>query len=408
MTLRDDVRDYFDRESRRLPVPAGLRADVTARAIEVPTARRTIRLAAVVAGVLAVAIVAALIASGQLRQVLNPPTTPGGHIQLRSGQIEQLVDADLIDSKHGWVLIAVCDQNGPCKFVVEATLDGGRTWGDPVDTGPHTGGFGADSPRHIHFANANDGFVYGLGIAFVTHDGGRTWNQLAGTASELVAITGSTTVWAVLQQCSGGGQCLFGVMASSDYGRHWSNSSPLPRGFQPSQAIAFGSQGLLLAGPGAGDMAITTDGGRTWRSVPGRCSAGSVGNYVTTLDGLELWQMCNVASTPLVLRLFTSEDSGKTWAESPAVPGNGQLPSLGVQSIALVSTGPGSALFSIGQLPLELTTDGGRSWTAVTSGAYWTLIVFGTPTDGWLVHAGGVIWATHDGGLTWAKLPAQP
>jgi photosystem II stability/assembly factor-like uncharacterized protein len=72
------------------------------------------------------------------------------------------------------------------------------------------------------------------------------------------------------------------------------------------------------------------------------------------------------------------------------------------------STGPGSALFSIGQLPLELTTDGGRSWTAVTSGAFWVLIVFGTASDGWVMHAGGAIWATHDGGRTWTKLSSAP
>jgi len=60
----------------------------------------------------------------------------------------------------------------------------------------------------------------------------------------------------------------------------------------PDQANAFGPSGLLLAGPGTGDMAITNDDGNTWRSIPGRCSAGDVGNYVATSDGQDLWQLC--------------------------------------------------------------------------------------------------------------------
>lgn len=410
MTLRDEVRDYFQRESQRLPAPAGLRADAVARASAAP-ATPSIRWAPVLAALLAVAIVAVLLAGGQLRRVLNPPLTPGGHIRVTSNQIEQVVDFDLTDRNHGWALIGVCDQIavgelGPCQFWVEATHDGGRTWVDPVKVGPQFSAFDADTPRHIHFANASDGFVYGLGVAFVTHDAGRTWTELPGQTSELVAITGSATVWAALEPCATGTQCPFAVRASSDGGRNWSGAAPLPVGFQPDQAIAFGPSGLLLAGPGTGDMAITNDDGRTWRSIAGRCSAGAVGNYIATSDGQELWQLCHVTSTPLVLRLFTSEDSGKTWVENSALPGQGLLPGPGIDTVLLVSTQPGHALFNIGLLPIELTTDGGRTWKPVTSSAYWDLIVFSSSGEGWAEH--GAIYATHDGGRTWTKLQSQP
>jgi photosystem II stability/assembly factor-like uncharacterized protein len=409
MTLRDDVRDYFERESRRLPAPAGLRGDATARAIAAPAAP-SIRWAAALAALLALAIIAALVAGSQLRTALNSPVTPAGHIRITSSQTEHVIDFDLADRNHGWVLIGVCDQAlnnlGPCQFWVEVTRDGGRTWVDPAKVGPLYVGFNADTPRHIHFANTNDGFVYGLGVAFVTHDGGRTWTGIPGETSELVAITGFATVWAVLEPCATGAQCPFAVRTSLDGGRTISDAAPLPAGFQPSQAIAFGSSGLLLAGPGTGDMAITNDYGRTWRSISGRCSAGDVGNYIATPDGRELWQLCMVTSTPLVMKLFTSEDSGKTWVENSALPGQGQFPAVGVQTILLVSTQPGHALFSIGQLPIERTTDGGRTWTPVTSTAYFDRIVFGAGGDGWAEH--GAIYATHDDGATWTKLQSQP
>ncbi len=106
------------------------------------------------------------------------------------------------------------------------------------------------------------------------------------------------------------------------------------------------------------------------------------------------------------MRLFTSDDSGKTWVENSALPGEGQLPSAGIQTILLVSTQPGHALFSIGQLPIELTTDGGRTWTPVTRTAFYDRIVFCSSGEGWAEH--GAIYATHDGGRTWTKLQSQP
>jgi photosystem II stability/assembly factor-like uncharacterized protein len=411
MTLRDDVRDYFEREARRLPAPAGLRVDVTAQAPAAwPASQRTIRWAAVLAAVLAVAIISGLVASGRLREMFGPQVTPGGHIRVTSSQVAQVLDFDLADRNHGWVLIAVCDQTtsslGPCQFWVEATRDGGRSWGYVVKVGPAYATVEADSPRHIHFASARDGFVYGLGVAFVTHDGGATWTQLPGQTSELVTITGFATIWAVLQQCTPPGRCTYGVRVSSDGGRSFSAATPLPAGFQPEQVVAFGPAGLLLAGPGSGDMAITEDAGRTWRSIAGRCSADAVGNYIATSDGQELWQLCNVTETPIVMRLFTSEDSGRTWVESSGLPGQGMAPSLAIQTIFLVSPRPGWVLFTTGEVPIELSTDSGRTWTPVTSTAYYDKVVFCSSDEGWAEH--GAIYATHDGGRTWTKLASEP
>src|SRR5690348_10546187 len=226
MTLRDDVRDYFEREARRLPAPAGLRLDAAARAGATTSPPRSIRLAAVLAALLAVAIVAVLLAGNELRRVLNPQVTPGGHIRVTSGQTAQVIDFDLVDRNLGWVLAAVCDHNvanglGNCQAWVVATRDGGHTWVDPAKVGTLFSGYDADGPRHIHFANTSDGFVYGLGVAFVTHDGGRTWTRIPGQTSELIAITGFATVWAVLEPCATGSQCPFAVRASSDGGRTW-------------------------------------------------------------------------------------------------------------------------------------------------------------------------------------------
>lgn len=412
MTLRDDVRDYFERESRRVPMPTGLRASVTARAVAAPaaTAPMTFRWAAVLAALLAVAIIAGLVAAGRLRDLFSSPT-PGGHIRISSTQDARVVDVDLVDSKHGWALIIVCDRSdpgqGPCQFWTEATNDGGRSWVDAVQVGG-TSLLGADSPRYVHFANRSDGFVYGLGVAFVTHDGGRSWTQLPGQVSELVAITGRSTVWAVLEPCATGATCPFEVRTSADAGRTFTRASPLPAGFVPGQAVAFGPAGLMLGGADSGDMVITNDYGRTWSSVPGRCPAGSLSNSIATPDGQELWQLCAMSEIPVLSRLFISEDAGRTWVELHGVPGNGVFASVSVQQGTFVSPQPGSIVMANAQQPIELSTDGGNTWTQVTSLGYWALIVFCSPNDGWAVHIGGEIWATTDGGRTWTKLAGQP
>ncbi|TMG30811.1 MAG: hypothetical protein E6H97_00760 [Chloroflexi bacterium] len=352
MTLRDDMHDYFERESLRLPVPAALRADVTVRAAQAPVP--SVRWAAAIAVVLAAAIIAGLVAAGRLRQEQSPAVPAG--VPVGSGQMKVVLDADLVDPLRGWALLGVCERaNNQCRAWVESTADGGRSWGGAVTVGPKFDGGDGDSPRHIHFASMADGFVYGLGNAYATHDGGKTWSQM-------------------------------------------------PRELQPDRVVAFGRSGLLLAGPGKGDMAITGDGGRSWRSIAGRCALDNPGNSVATADGTEIWQVCGAQT----LGINVTTDGGAHWV-SRQNPGVGNLvgpfvvsPKLGMALLIASTTEAGIVS------ELLVSQDRGASWKSVPGAKGFGAIVFCETGEAWTSDGYGNIWASADDGLNWTKLPSKP
>jgi len=401
MTLRDDIHDYFERESLRLPVPAALRADVTVRAAQAPVP--SVRWAAAIAVVLAAAIIAGLVAAGRLRQEQSPAVPAG--VPVGSGQMKVVLDADLVDPLRGWALLGVCERaNNQCRAWVESTADGGRSWGGAVTVGPKFDGGDGDSPRHIHFASMADGFVYGLGNAYATHDGGKTWSQMPGEFSSLLSITGFATIWELLQPCSSGSRCPIAVRTSVDGGRTWWAAAALPRELQPDRVVAFGRSGLLLAGPGKGDMAITGDGGRSWRSMAGRCALDNPGNSVATADGTEIWQVCGAQT----LGINVTTDGGAHWV-SRQNPGVGNLvgpfvvsPKLGMALLITSTTEAGIVS------ELLVSQDRGASWKSVHGAKGFGAIVFCETGEAWTSDGYGNIWASADDGLNWTKLPSEP
>ena len=395
MTLRDDVRGYFEREARLFPSPSSLRIDVAARPSQAREALPKLRLAGVVAVLLAVAIIAGLIGLGRLRQSISPQVTPG-RVHLKSGENEKLLSIDLNDAHDGWALIEVCDHAVvACQFWVEFFHNEAEGWFGATQVGPSFAGASGDSPRFIHFANTRDGFVYGLGVAYVTHDGGSTWTSMPVPNGILVAIVGSTTLWMVSEPCAPPSQCLTAVRSSADGGRTWSDAAPLPADFQADQAIDFGAAGLLLRPATGGEMPITKDGGRTWRSVPGPCPPGRV----DTLDGNEIWDLCS--ATPL--QLYVSEDGGATWSLKPPI-------TVSTAGYALISSKPGvELLITSGEVNIVsemlVSTDHGGSWQMVPSGRGLLYVAFGADGYGWAFDGYGHMFQSADYGLTWTGMP---
>ena len=424
MTLRDDVRHHFDREAGRFPTPAGLRASVTNEATRgVPLERRPAQWAAAVAVVLAVAIVAALLAAGQLRNARVSPAASSPRAQLvtpiatvKAGPIPTpkstsgmtLVDADMIDATHGWALLySLTPGTNQRQFWVSRKTNLGSGWSSPVKVGPPLAE--GDSGHHIHFVSSTSGFVYGSSTAFVTHDGGQTW-QDSGLPFflEVVAVVGrSPSTWVVTYPCAKGTvpACPYEVYISHDDGRTWAQSWALPGNISPLQVVAFQYAGLLISSSGAGDMYTTSDAGVTWRSIPGQCSPETFENYVATADGTEIWQYCGaeppLASpppNPPVEKLVVSTDGGATWTRKTAVGG------VGVGAV-LVSPKPGQAVLAY--VSLQVSTDRGSSWKVVSPKEGFTSIVFSSSAEGWAVGS-GAIWVSFDDGADWSPLDTQP
>jgi photosystem II stability/assembly factor-like uncharacterized protein len=193
-------------------------------------------------------------------------------------------------------------------------------------------------------------------------------------------------------------QCSLAVRTSLNGGRTWTAAAPLPSGFQPDQVIDFGISGLLLGTPTKGDVAITGDGGRTWKSIHGRCSPGNPNSLVDTFTGSEIWELCG----PQPLQLYVSEDGGTTWTLKPpitfAIAGGGLLsPTSGIE--LLLTAGEPYQISG-----LYATTDHGSTWHEVSGGRGFSYIVFGADGFGWAFDGNGNMFKSADHGLTWTRM----
>lgn len=345
--------------------------------------------------------------------VTSPAPTPG-----TSSIHQYALDVDLIDRSTGWMLLQQCPDSpgGSCQNSVVQTLDGGQTWSATTKAGPPFAHGDGDAPRAIHFLNRSDGFVYGHEAAYVTHDGGITWTHINLPAVFVSSIAGRGNVaWAVTYPCAKGQACPYEVRSSLDGGHTWSSPHSLPDDFSPLDAVPFGTMGLLVpsfATPlvNFGDMAITSDGGATWRLIKSACTSTTASmDYVTTSDGRELWQLCtdfpSQVETNMVL--FVSEDGGVSWSQRATSQSGGSLPHM---VGGLVSIGPHTAfMITTGIL---VTRDAGLSWAQVapapSSGqnpSSFGAIRFANGTDGWALDSAQTIWATIDGGAHWTPVP---
>jgi photosystem II stability/assembly factor-like uncharacterized protein len=320
-------------------------------------------------------------------------------------------DADLVDGSMGWMLAAQgCGQSGdPCQYAVIRTNDGGKTWSEPVAIGTVFASSDGDAPRFVRFVNRTDGFVYGHTAAFATHDGGRTWSDAGIPPFDVVAIAGrGNTAWALSRDCAKGVTCPYTVRSSVDGGRTWV-SHQLPSAlFSPADAIPFGSGGLLVSS--ATDMALTVDGGMTWRLVGSHCAGNETfRSVVATSDGKEIWQLCTglANGVPSDKALFVSEDGGATWSASST----GGLPVSG--GLVDLVAAPGATAFITSEVdPIFETNDAGRSWTKVApptaeypKGWGFLTLRFAAAGDAWALDLERHLWASHDGGSSWSPLP---
>ncbi len=416
MTLRGDIREYFQREAAVFPTPAGLRQSVrdeASRARELPG--RGTRLVAIAAAFVAVAIAAGLVAVGTLQHNLphvgpasRPSPTPtvnrNGGGPTNGGR---LVEIDFVDLRTGFALLCTNPNQGQCQYWVTRTTDGGVSWLPPVKVGAQvtTG----ESGHHIHFANAHDGLMYGNSTGYVSHDGGRTWSALKMKFLEIVSIEGSARLWMVIYPCDKGVPCPFQVLTSTDGAHTWTGTSDLPQMFQPLSVASFGTSGLLMSTYSAGDMLITRDGGVTWSPITGRCKPDSLTNRVGTADGAEIWQMCtplppdsSKSTLPWTNYVYVSQDGGAHWISRDAPAGYFE---------AIASFGYGNVIEATNSAGLMVTRDGGRTWTQVANDPQLFGIVSLSWLDGgiaWAADVTGTVWVTTDYGASWTKLPKQP
>jgi len=262
----------------------------------------------------------------------------------------QFRDVHAVDADVAYVLAS-----GPgSRSRIYKTTDGGRSW-DLQFTNADSSGFYDclafwDAARGIAFSDA----VAGRFLVRVTQDGGAHWNLVAdetlpraqpgegafAASGTCVAALDRTQVW-----IGTGAADSARVLHSRDAGRAWEVAvTPMAGGRSSGiTALAFRDtlHGIALGGDVADpntrsdNVAVTSDGGRTWH-------AGGRPRFAGAVYG------------------------------AAAIPGR-----------------PGWVV-AVGPRGLDYSTDDGMSWTSVDTLAYWS-VGFGSRNTGWAVGPGGRI-----------------
>ncbi len=295
-------------------------------------------------------------ASGTNGTVLR--STDGG----RSWELRPIPDAaslDLRDIEAVSQRLAYAMVAGADTARIYRTSDGGRTWirqYDDTRKGVFLDGLAFwDASRGIAVGDPMDGRF----LVLRTEDGGAHWAQLPAATSPTAlpgeaAFAASGTAVAV----GAGGRAWIGtggvggagatarVFRSSDYGRTWEPSStPLPSG-SPSTGIfslAFRDSlnGIAVGGdyadPGARrpNVAITSDGGRTWRLADSARATSYLSSvaYVNGQGGGATVVAVGTAGT------FESPDDGRRWARRDSVASNAVAALPGSGTVVAVGEG---------------------------------------------------------------------
>jgi photosystem II stability/assembly factor-like uncharacterized protein len=234
-------------------------------------------------------------------------------------------DIDAIDARTAYALsIGNGDQSRIFK-----TTDAGLTWITQFTSPDADAFFDAmafwDADNGIAFSDSFNGQFR----IITTGDGGRTWtrvpvaslppaldNEGAFAASGTnVAVWGDRHVW-----IGTGAAAQARVLRSSDRGRTWAIAgTPIPGGASAgiySTAFRDAEHGIVVGGDYAKEdeaihnVAITGDGGVTWRLAPGVGGFRSVVTYLPAASGPTL-----LALGPQGADI--SLDDGRTWTASP-------------------------------------------------------------------------------------------
>jgi photosystem II stability/assembly factor-like uncharacterized protein len=244
---------------------------------------------------------------------------------------------DFVDLEDGWLSVLEGAGLGSSGMAVYRTVDGGTQWSEVAETsfeGSSTPGAAgvipfSDDKNGAVFIDPTTGWITGgtagvTPVFFVTHDGGVTWNSqaLPPSASFSQPETEPPHFW------SSQGGWLQGslVYLTTDGGAEWTPVS-LPSGQLP-EAVDFidASDGWLLtftetsAGVQTSQTLWSTqDGGGAWTAISSD-TALLFPDFVNADDG---WATTTAGSGAAVPALLQTTNGGRTWtAVSPEFTGS--------------------------------------------------------------------------------------
>jgi photosystem II stability/assembly factor-like uncharacterized protein len=265
-------------------------------------------------------------------------TENGGASWSRSapaGQAEP-ISVDFLDPAHGWLLENLGAAMGQEWVAVYRTTDAGRRWSRTAQTLPSpqsgTSGSGLTTgcdKSGMIFSSQRTGWITGYcnagSLVLVTHDAGYHWasQHLPVTAAscpdgcditppQFIGQDGFLTI---------GRYPATGELAvSRDRGRSW-QVRHLPAGAGPYPQIRFftADSGIAVSGGTQGLIGsvfyLTADAGRSWTPIPQGRHFGRIPTYVdfvSTTDGFAWISSSGIASGPAP-DMYVTTNSGRTW-----------------------------------------------------------------------------------------------
>jgi photosystem II stability/assembly factor-like uncharacterized protein len=320
---------------------------------------------------------------------------------------------------YGWALgSADCTsgagQGGVCAAMARTT-DDGATWHSMV--GPPTNvplkACAEPCVQSVRFATTSVGYVFGHDALFMTTDGGRSWQRLAGGADALESLDGN--VVRVSSSCIPG--CPPIVQTSAIGSTTWVRRT-LPAG-APGFGVRLVRAGsdvyLLTMGHVAGGAQSATsvlftsaDDGATWSARGEPCPQGANdGASNGERDSVAVAAAGDGSAVALCTPRGGTDSSFVAVSTDHGATFHGTAGDLGSIPGGVVAAASARTLLVMGDV-LYRSSDGGASWRRVQHDSIGPLTAswfgFESPTQGRVVEGGTIIWTTRDGGLTWSSV----
>jgi photosystem II stability/assembly factor-like uncharacterized protein len=329
--------------------------------------------------------------------------------------------AGLLDAQHGW---AVASR----RLLI--TADGGSSWRDVTPPG----GFGDaehDYLQGLEFLDVQHGWVairedftamsdpsYGRIDVWRTTDGGQHW---AKTQLPKAVINQYGEILPPVQfdflDASHGFAFLTGNIAkgrndsdlfwTADGGQTWSADRPTGNtGIEGTVGFASANDGVVVNPPRGSGIAVTHDGGRTWKDAALSLPPESAGAQLyfgepVFFDGRSgLVSIDFQMDTTSVYRVYRTSDAGSSWTSVATLP-------AGFSALSFLDQ---KHWIGFNGSEVVGTVDGGATWTQAASSTPATDLGtahFVDASTGWGLEDqtdGSLLFATTDGGITWRSL----
>lgn len=292
-----------------------------------------------------------------------------------------IADVFFLDTSYGWALLRTPDKTGKYgdwRFELASTHDSGMNWSATPVTLPNW-----DAKQHwlggggtVFFLDPSHGWIdlsvessaaFNSGAQFATADGGGTWQPV-----------------------------------------------PAPVGFGWIRFITA-ETGWAAGGPGGSQLAVTRDGGKTWRRVrlspPSGLPKNSMPTYGPPRFANPRRGFLAVNFNGWAAVVYSTTDVGRTWRPvlvlvgTPGSLGDGPPPLAIVDSTAVMPTTRRGGRMGVRKFSLVASAPytGHLPSLAGPSGRP----SFADPDRGWTLAA-GLAYATSDGGNTWTVVTPKP